>query len=488
MASSKLKNKDCECCADNTSRIISCPYCGYEACMRCLTHVITSKIEEPSCMHPECKKGFTFDFIVEKFSATFVDKIYPDWRKKILFEQEKALLPQTMIYVEQVKKLPEDMKEIEELRSVIKDLEQRKRQIELRAYYARQLRDGFIPEVSENQTEEEEVLKRVPIACPKNDCRGFLNHFYKCGLCEIQCCKDCREIKTEDDHKCDPNMLETIKMLQKECQNCPKCAIPIFKIDGCNQIWCVKCHTAFNWKTGKVETGAIHNPHYYQYMRENGKEILRAGGNYCGDPHQMVNMITRSIQRIEKPIERPLDDLFAEGLDKLEDFLKGIRNYNFLVKNSTKNYQQKLQNFVDMLLYIADIPNHIRYSYLNNVNIPTQHDNRSNLDLRIKFLMGEIDKDSFRNSLYRRKVANQKQLEYRQVIETYIQLCNEYTIQFFGTILQMIQRSTFEKLPETILTFVGEMNRILSFTQDAIDRINKLHKGRKVQKIGPFVM
>lgn len=610
------KNKECECCADNTSRIIKCPYCGYEACMRCLTHVITSKIEEPCCMNYECKKGFTFEFIREKFSATFVDKIYPDWRKKILFEQEKALLPQTMIYVEQVKKLPEDMKEIEELRSAIKELEQRKRAIELRVYHARQIRDGVLPE--KNEKEEEEALKRVPIACPKNDCRGFLNHFYKCGLCESQCCKDCREIKTDDDHKCDPNVLETVKMLQKECQNCPKCAIPIFKIDGCfakdqpilmydgsvkmsqdievgdelvgddgkkrivlhltrgkdemyevrqnngdsyivnsqhhlvlkynaeeieitidtylqldekykskllgfkswggvvesvseikvipigkgdfygwsvdqnkrflapdhtvlrncDQIWCVKCHTAFNWKTGKVETGPIHNPHYYQYMRENGKEIPRAGGNYCGNPHEIVQRISAHFIA-----ENKLDkNTFEEGLDKLEKFLLNIRTFD---KYPLVTHRQRLQHFVDMLFFIADIPNHIRYNFLQF--IPTEHDNRSNLDLRIKFLMGDIDKDSFRNSVYRRKVANQKNLEYRQVLETYTQLCNEYNIQFLQTILDILNKNDFSNFIDTINQFADDMNRILSFTQDAIDRINKLHKGRKVQKISPFV-
>ena len=48
-------------------------------------------------------------------------------------------------------------------------------------------------------------------------------------------------------------------------------------------MWCVKCHTAFSWRTGAIET-KIHNPHYYEWMRSksaNG-EIPREEGDAAG--------------------------------------------------------------------------------------------------------------------------------------------------------------------------------------------------------------
>jgi hypothetical protein len=38
---------------------------------------------------------------------------------------------------------------------------------------------------------------------------------------------------------------------------------------NCDQMFCVECHTAFSWKTLQIQTGTIHNPHYFQYMRNN---------------------------------------------------------------------------------------------------------------------------------------------------------------------------------------------------------------------------
>lgn len=102
--------------------------------------------------------------------------------------------------------------------------------------------------------------------CFTNNCKGFLNEGFHCGLCDKQYCIDCYEIK-ETDHVCEPSIKQNIKLLKKDTKACPKCSTGIHKIDGCNQMFCTKCHTAFDWETGKIDKGVIHNPHYYEYLR-----------------------------------------------------------------------------------------------------------------------------------------------------------------------------------------------------------------------------
>lgn len=111
--------------------------------------------------------------------------------------------------------------------------------------------------------------------CPDDGCRGFLSSAYKCGTCAKWTCSACLICIGEDKdavHTCDKDTVETAKTIKSETRPCPKCGTRIFKIDGCDQMWCVMdgCHTAFSWNTGHVVTGVVHNPHYYEWLRRNG--------------------------------------------------------------------------------------------------------------------------------------------------------------------------------------------------------------------------
>ena len=130
--------------------------------------------------------------------------------------------------------------------------------------------------------------------CGDPECRGFLSTRWKCGLCEKMTCVDCHEVKDKDNgmpHVCDPNVVETIKLLKTDTRNCPGCQASITKIDGCDQMWCTQCKTGFSWTTGKIEL-KLHNPHYYEWRRQNGGLEREPGDNaQCVTPNVLMNVI-----------------------------------------------------------------------------------------------------------------------------------------------------------------------------------------------------
>ena len=66
-------------------------------------------------------------------------------------------------------------------------------------------------------------------------------------------------------------------------------------------MWCTECKVAFNWNSGKIIYGGqIHNPHYYQYMRDqnNGINAPRNPGDVlCGGliPYYSLSTLLRKI-------------------------------------------------------------------------------------------------------------------------------------------------------------------------------------------------
>ena len=133
----------------------------------------------------------------------------------------------------------------------------------------------------------EEKKREFKQKCGVSDCCGFLSSAWKCGVCDTWTCPKCFEIIGTDKncgHECDPNNVESAKLIKKETRNCPSCATSIFKIEGCDQMWCTQCHVAFSWKTGMQVNGVVHNPHFYNWQREGGQTapIQTPGAQVCG--------------------------------------------------------------------------------------------------------------------------------------------------------------------------------------------------------------
>lgn len=139
-------------------------------------------------------------------------------------------------------------------------------------------------------------IKKTIIKCPANDCVGFLNN-YKCIICNQITCNRCMCIHKNNvdtslnefensisngyefdnstsifnEYGCRNDDIETIKLIRAETKKCPSCSSLIYRISGCNQMWCTLCHTGFNWISGKIETN-IHNPHYFEWLRDTGHQ------------------------------------------------------------------------------------------------------------------------------------------------------------------------------------------------------------------------
>ena len=122
--------------------------------------------------------------------------------------------------------------------------------------------------------------------CGAPGCKGFLSTAWKCGMCDLWSCPDCHDVKGESrdvEHTCDPNKVLTVQLLEKEAKGCPKCGVQICKIEGCDQMWCTHCNTGFHWRTGKIASGPIHNPHYFEWLRSQGQTptVTQAHGGDC---------------------------------------------------------------------------------------------------------------------------------------------------------------------------------------------------------------
>jgi len=125
--------------------------------------------------------------------------------------------------------------------------------------------------------------KKFTRKCPNEavECPGFLSEDYHCSLCDTFFCEKCNA-RIGQNHECDPADVETVKLIKRDSKPCPKCGIFITKIEGCSQMWCTKCHCCWNFRTGAIQRGRIHNPHYVEFRRAGGTTGRELGDIPCG--------------------------------------------------------------------------------------------------------------------------------------------------------------------------------------------------------------
>ena len=283
---------NCDVCCEKFNKInhkkVECPFCDLVSCRACSSRYLLSISDDPHCMG--CKNLWNREFVDTWCTKYFRNTELRRHRENILFEREKIRMPETQPEVERILA-------IRRLHVIIS--EQRRQLIELHQKY-----HIYVP-VSTNTTIPEEIIefreqmeesyrqlellrtggeivepKKFVRKCPTEECKGFMNEDWFCGLCDRYFCEKCNE-QLCDAHVCDPDAVKTMELLKKDTKGCPKCGTMIHKLSGCSQIWCTHCHTAFDWRTGHIETGRIHNPHYMEFKR--GRISTREHGDIpCG--------------------------------------------------------------------------------------------------------------------------------------------------------------------------------------------------------------
>ena len=318
-----MSNTTCAVCLEGFNKTTrartNCPYCSTSVCRTCIqTYIVNDINDVPRCINPDCGHGWEREFLDKECTRTFRLSTYKEHREKVLSDREKARLPITQedaIAYKGAKDIY--LKASEECVAISAQLIALKRELDaavIRRYLSRRTVDSY-GRLRMPATDGEPVARdprpaaaqRVPPTtfikpCPAENCKGFLSSAWKCGLCALWSCPECHEVKgseREAEHTCDPGKRASAQLIERESRGCPKCGTRICKIEGCDQMWCTMCNTGFNWRTGKLADGPVHNPHYFAWLRSQGRDPANAGaGGGAPAPVDCDRDMDRQISRL----------------------------------------------------------------------------------------------------------------------------------------------------------------------------------------------
>jgi hypothetical protein len=421
----------CSICNENYNKSnhkkIVC-YCNMEICSTCIKTYILSKNELPHCF--QCNIEWTREFMIKNITQVWVKNEYSEHYRNILFKMEESQFMDTIPFIEEKnRKRIEKEKCLAEISAInekiipLKDMITRYQHEKSRIYIKmRDIENGInMPSV-----ERKTFIRK----CPYENCIGYLSTQHKCDLCNNWFCTECNELKGLDrniEHTCNPDTLETVKLLQRECKNCPKCTTIIYKIDGCDMMWCVSCHTAFSWRTLQIMNGEnIHNPHYFEWLRtQNGTAAIQRNPNdiICG--REINNQFVIQFMRQYRTKYDLKDKLIVDANKKLSERDKVTYNsYPLTIKENIKKYIM----FGDILNSLI----HIQYDDIERRfrNIRNPNDVNESRNLRINFMEKEISEFYFKTELEKRNKNFEKNNQINTLLRMYITCMTDiiYTI------------------------------------------------------------
>jgi hypothetical protein len=369
------------------------------------------------------------------FPRAWISGPYSKFREGVLLDREKAQLPASQYLVRNYKLCEALATQLKNEEAEKHRIKRRLREIEItkwnvknrinRIMGSRYHSDGLFNE-GEGALEQRSFVR----ACPVDGCRGFLSSALKCGTCETYACGECFGVIGKErraDHTCTPGDIETAKYIKKVARPCPTCAINISKIDGCDQMYCVQCRTAFSWRTGMIVTGTIHNPHYFEMLRNasaNG-EIPRQPGDDGQCPRQITDPGVLTMR---------LYDALRAGMYKRGDVFDDI---------------MKMQR-------------HICHLFRDTIPALRNHPTDT-ADLRMHYLLGTMDEPTFKRKL----VLREKAIERDAALLACYRARVEMTIDVFQA---YIRRELPEK--DVLLRLKSMEDMMTTFLQELSKRFN----------------
>lgn len=410
---SKKEKPNCPVCLDHFTPIIRqpivCSYCPHAVCRQCTSQYLLTSLNDPHCM--ACKREWNREFIDTKLTQTFRKGPLKHHRRRVLIDRERGRLPAMQAFVEaqttiqnnatKITALKADRKRLklernriqityaeegfqalaERLRPITKELSDKKieiRMLERQAMTARAILTG----------QEKPEVRQFIMKCPAEECRGFLSSAWKCGTCNKFFCSDCHAQKSgarDEEHVCNEEAKATAAMIRQETKPCPKCGIRISKIDGCDQMWCIECHTTFSWNTGQILLNTVvHNPHYYEYLRKTN------GGN----------------------LPREAGDVPCGGLPNTYMFTRVIYDCPIVATN-TKHKLANIHRSLNDVQYYR-LPT---FALRQNANV--------NRDIDIEYLMKKISEDEWGTKLEQAETRFERRKEIGLILQTFLHIGSE---------------------------------------------------------------
>jgi len=419
-----------------------------------------------------CDKNFSSDNIDAMFTKGFRRGQLRIQTIQNLQEQEMSLLPETLEHVRELQDQAEYRDCMQQLKLTNYIFEQDCLQdlsghVEMLTVIQNRVRKLGLQSTEKKKTEKSAKSVKCPFkAGTPDECRGFIVSGGSCVLCKTKLCKDCNVALNPDNdaHVCAENDLLSWAAIKESTVGCPKCGTRIHKISGCNQMWCTvkDCNTAFDWASGKIVNGPVHNPHYHQWLANGGGGGLAAANAdiACQGPRGVVT--NARIRQLYASLHPTVNVSRKLASDKTLPSGPVIYFAGQLIPANQVETQLS-RAFAIATHYIRNIAEAVDQNFALEAYGPNSH-----RDLRIDFLQNKITKAQWASKMSHRETLRSKHFKTRELHVMFQSACADIFARLFTETEKNSKLQVFT-VAQQAHAIAENLNTLEQFNQGAED-------------------
>jgi hypothetical protein len=201
-------------------------------------------------------------------------------------------------------------------------------------------------------------------------------------------------------------------------------------------MFCITCQTPFDWNTGKIVTsGVIHNPHYFEWLKRNGKSIQRNPADIpCGGYPDLWTLM----QRVSRKLNPKVTGSFFE--------------------------------FFRICQEIQEISERSYRSHLDNATMS---------EVNIKFLLNDCDEKLWGQKLARLERKRKLDSEVQEVFGAFrmvaVELINRVMNYNENGIIMSFEKLPFPKAEDFLSELNVEIKELVKMINDGMQQISIAH-------------
>lgn len=268
--------------------------------------------------------------------------------------------------------------------------------------------------------------------------------------------KELRKLKKA--HKCKQEDVDSVKEIRNCSRPCPNCKSRIFKIAGCDTMWCTRCNTGFNWRTGMIITDArdLHNPHYVDFIRNNP--------NFQYNRSRQGNNDEKKDEGKDIMIDNPCDRLTFENVQ-----LPNSEIVNRKVSHLYNGLRDVITGFQQQM-------GHIRWFARRRFVNGNQYDE---VEYALRYVTDKWDEKRWRIQVEHHDRFRQTNQEYIDVLMTWTVVMNDLFAKYLTH--RHNQGGPNHKITnDEAKEFIEQMTHISNYTNTALKDMDKIYKRKTI--------